>query len=117
MKNNNKNASFGRLILIFLAILLLFLSGTAKNSLSRFESEQQNKIEQDLTSSLDPIIAQVTEESFIRNRFKQIANILDQNGISPELIDKEMQNLSLNFQTEIKGFFYKNFELKRSYGA
>ncbi|MGM0601278.1 MAG: hypothetical protein ACQETH_15820, partial [Candidatus Rifleibacteriota bacterium] len=117
MKNKNKNASFGRLILIFLAILLLFLSDTARNSLDRFEKEQQTSIEQNLTSSLDPVVAQVTEDSFIRDRFRQIKKILDTKGIRPDDIAKEMQNLSINFQTEIKGFFYKDYELKNSYGA
>ena len=117
MRTKQTNASFGRLILIFLAILLLFLSSTANNSLIRFEKEQRNNFEQKFISSLDPLIAKVTEASFIRDRFEQIKKILEQDGIKPDFIEKEMKNLSKNFQTEIKGFFYKNLELRSSYGS
>lgn len=116
MKNNNleRTASFGRLLLLFAAIMLFFLAITADQTLEKILVEEEKQYNLNLASSQDRIFAATQLETFIKDRFMELAEVARQ----PQPQVSQIKNHLENFQkdhTSIKCFFYNDQNLEFSF--
>jgi HAMP domain-containing protein len=110
----SQTASFGRLLLLFLAIMLVFLALTANQTFFKLQNEEEKMASLKLISSLDPVIAKTSEESFINDRFNEVFGTMNQNGIDSQELETIIYKIGQEFDTRLKCFFYQNNQLKKS---
>ncbi len=110
--NKRENmASFGRILLLFVGILLLFLYLTASQTLTKLLNEQNRREILKIESSMDEVVSKTTLRPFLFNQIQQILKIYgdsDSNFSSISNFFKESQSIK---KTLIQGYFYENFKL------
>lgn len=116
-KQKFKTASFGRLVMIFFAIMFLFLALTASQTAEKLQKEYQRKLLKELEASLDPVIMQTTDVSYAFNRFSELIKVAQTSGIESTELEKAVNECQSRFSTSIKAFFYQNNNLIKSFAA
>lgn len=118
MQNNQrKTSSFARLLMLFSSILLFFLALTANNTHYKLEKEEEKQAKLLQINSLDEIIAATSREGFVKNRFDSIAQVVESEDFTTELLLKQLEKIKSEFKTELKCFYYENHILKTSFQA
>ena len=116
MQNNQrKTSSFARLLMLFSSILLFFLALTANNTHYKLEKEEEKQAKLLQINSLDEIIAATSREGFVKNRFDSIAQVVEAEDFTTELLLKQLEKIKSEFKTEIKCFYYENHILKKAF--
>lgn len=112
-----KTVSFGRLTSIFAAILLLFLVIASSQTREKLNSEFDRKVVDQLASSLDPVIMQTSDESFIYQRFHEIMKTAMTAGVNSLALQQKVLTCCEHYKLPVKLFFYQNHRLIRSFYA
>lgn len=115
-ENLKRTASFGRLLMLFTAILLLFLALTSSQTLMKLKNDETKNFDLKLKSSLDQVIARTSEESFIHDRFNEIISVTNKKGIESPELSEELRKMETFYGTTLKCFFYKDLEFVKSGG-
>ncbi len=114
--NQRTKASFGRLIMIFIAVMLAFLCFLSYQTLEKLTHDALKQNNQSLESSLDQVVAHTAQESFAYNRIKQILTSAQNNDFATTDFSSLIAQIEKEFATQITCFFYKDHQLIQSYG-
>ncbi|GAB4268164.1 MAG: hypothetical protein Kow0029_03320 [Candidatus Rifleibacteriota bacterium] len=116
-KDKIKGASFGRLLMLFAAILLSFLALTSHHTLLKLANESEKQFKQKLVASIDNIFARTAEESFLFDRFQNLMDVMNQNGIDSKELATLFQDLEINHKTLLEAYFYRNDEFVKAFNS
>lgn len=116
-KQQLKTASFGRLVMIFSGILFLFLSLSANQTSSKLQREHQRQLLKQLETSLDPVIMQTSDVSYVFNLFQNLIESAGKYGAESTELEKAVEECNTRYLTPVKAFIYKQNQLVKSFAA
>ncbi len=111
------NASFGKIFLAFLMVLLLALFIISIQTSTKIKDNNEKKLEEILSSKLDGIISKCFLHNYIRNSCQKIISELHKNGPESKAIPNLVKECEKKENILLKAFFYKNNELKQYVNA
>ncbi|MDD3147789.1 MAG: SpoIIE family protein phosphatase [Candidatus Riflebacteria bacterium] len=112
-----KSASFGRLAIIFAGIMFLFLSLTASQTRTKLDREYDRHLLKDLETSLDPVIAQTSEEYYVHCQLSSLIEVARKNGIESAELPHAVTSTGIQLKNPLKAFFYRDNRLVRYFNA
>ena len=117
MNENLKKTSisFGNIFLSFLLVFLLALFSISMQTSTKLISENEDRIESNMASSLDSIVAHTTEESYVFRSYNNIIEIALKEGIESEKLSDAINAFVINEKITAKFFFYKNNEFIKGF--
>ena len=109
------SVSFGNIFLLFLLVFLLALFTISMQTSAKLIEENEDKTKSYMASSLDNIVANTTEESYMFRSYNNIIEIALKEGIESKQLNEAINNFIINEKIIAKFFFYKNNEFVKGY--
>ncbi len=110
-------ASFGKLFLAFLLILLLSLFIISLQTSVKLKEDNEKNLEYNLSTKLDDIISDCFLHNYVKNSFKKIIDEAKHKGPDSPNLPKLINDCRYDYYISLKGFFYKNEELIQTVNA
>ncbi len=110
MANEEKpnSASFGKLFLAFLMILLLALFIISMQTSVKVKEDNEKNLEYNLSTKLDDVISNSFLHKYVCNSFKKIIEEAKNNGPDSKELINIIRNCEYNDHISLKAFFYKD---------
>lgn len=103
-----KTASLGRLVLVFSGIMFLFLALSAHQTSDKLQLENERQLLRELEASLDAMIMQTADDSFIYHHFQDLIAVARQSDLDQNQLERKLIELRENIRLSVKAFFYRN---------
>lgn len=119
MQHDNKprTVSFGRLALIFISMMFLFLVLLASQTSEKLAKESERQLRKQLEASLDRVIARTSDESFVHDRFMTLVETAAAKGITSPELENAVAASANEFKVPVKAFFYRHNKLVKAFNA
>lgn len=108
------SASFGKLFLAFLMIMLLALAFISMQTADKLRTENEKATEQYMSSQLDAIISKTFNHEYMRNGIAKIIETARNEGPESSNLKHVVEECYYEKGIGLKAYFYKNNELVQS---
>ena len=116
-KENPTSASFGKIFLGFLMILLLVLFVISMQTSAKIKVDNEKRLEESLASKLDTIVSKCFLHNYVRDSFQKIILEVKTKGAESKELSNLVKECEITNNIRMKGFFYKNNQLIQSVNA
>ena len=110
-------ASFGKLFLAFLLILLFSLFIISMQTSVKLKEDNEKNLEYNLSTKLDDIISNCFLHNYIEKSFRKVIDEAKYVGPDSPNLPKLINQCRYDEDVSLKGFFYKNDELIQTVNA
>ncbi len=108
------SASFGKLFLAFLMIMLLALAFISMQTADKLKSENEKATEEYMSSQLDEIVSKTFHHEYMRRSIANIIEIARNEGPESNNLKNAVEGSFYNDGIGLKAYFYRNNELVQS---
>ena len=109
------SVSFGKLLIIFLIILVFVVYYISSDTSIKLIQENEKRTENYMASELDSLITDTSDQYYVWQNFKDIINAAYKYGIESQQLSKIISENNSKYNISAKYFFYKNNKLVKSF--
>ncbi|MDD2623677.1 MAG: hypothetical protein PHQ02_02495, partial [Candidatus Riflebacteria bacterium] len=113
----NNITSFGKLALIFSAVMLLVLAITALQTHLKVSEVFYKHNILETSKETDLLISNTDDKVYAYKLFNLLVETAQRHGIGSKELEEAINRSSENYRTKIKAFFYKNNVLIKSFNC